>query len=42
MSSNHRNKLKKPEYRNTKQYQNANFQNSKQQPYDTNISRFGH
>jgi hypothetical protein len=30
------------EIRNTKQYRNANFQNSKQKPYDMTISRFGH
>ena len=30
------------EIRNTKQYRNANFQNSKQKFYDTIISRFGH
>ena len=44
MSSNHRNNLKNTdiEMRNTKQYRNANFQNSKQKPHDTTISRFGH
>ena len=30
------------EMRNTKQYRNANFQNSKQKPNDTTISCFGH
>jgi len=30
------------EIRNTKQYRNANFQNSKQKPHDTTISCFGH
>ena len=36
--------LKNPniEIRNTKQYRNANFQNSKQKHHDTTISRFGH
>ena len=36
--------LKNPniEIRNPKQYQNANFQNSKQKPHDTTISCFGH
>ena len=42
MSSNHRNNLKKYEYRNTKQYRNSNFQNSKQKHLDMTISRFGH
>ena len=30
------------EMRNTKQYRNTNFQNSKQKRHDTTISRFGH
>ena len=41
MSSNHRNNLKNTtiEIRNTKQYRNANFQNSKQKRHDTTTSR---
>ena len=44
MSSNHRNNLKNTniEMRNTKQYRNANFQNSKQKHNDTTVFRFGH